>query len=337
MIADEGFWQKGLFGENEDDPVRLCIAGLGRGAGRIIRQRARRRPSARKSPVKDARGPRSCETLLSSLQAALAGEPDGYVTRAALVKGKLPSGSGIYQYIRGLEWARKVHHGLRPGAAADELAAAVKQYGFLSQIKRRVEMWRAIGELMGGREAASGHLVIKTGKPTVQGTVRLPGNHGITADRRASVKLPIIHADATLQLELSQYLFARLELAIDLRLRRRTSDVQVTGEAVGISSLQTSPAGQPEGAGEEKRGCGQAEAAGRDLPGADSRSARLVIYLLAIEDEFKGLNNVEVAHHGAMKRARLLERGRRAVVIGRCCHGRRTWRGWLRRSLASRW
>ena len=28
VIVDEGFWQKGLFGDNENDPVRLCIAGL---------------------------------------------------------------------------------------------------------------------------------------------------------------------------------------------------------------------------------------------------------------------------------------------------------------------
>ena len=66
---------------------------------------------------------------------------------------------------------RKVDHGVKPDATAEQLDDAVKRFGFLAQIKQRVEMWHAVGELLNGTEAATGRLRIET-VTTKEGSIR---------------------------------------------------------------------------------------------------------------------------------------------------------------------
>ena len=108
--------------------------------------------------------------ITGKLQAACAASPDGYVTRERLEAAGLNRGSG-YQRARRLEWLRKVDHGIKPNASAEQLKDAVKRFGFLAQIKQRVEMWHAVGELLDGTEAATGRLRIET-VTTKEGSIR---------------------------------------------------------------------------------------------------------------------------------------------------------------------
>ena len=81
--------------------------------------------------------------------------------------------------------------------------------------------------------------MVKTGEPTAQGTVRYLEIMGRKRIDKKLVRLPIIHADATLQLELSSYYLPKLELAIDLKVAApHLRTTQVTELAVGKSSLQ---------------------------------------------------------------------------------------------------
>ena len=63
----------------------------------------------------------------------------------------------------------------------------------------------------------------------------------------------------------------------------------------------------------------------------------LVITYLAIEKDFEGLNNIEVAHFGAIEGIDRWGDVDVAVIIGRPLLWKTTPRGWRRRSPASRW
>ena len=114
-----------------------------------------------------------------------------------------------------LEWLRTVDHGVKPDATREQLDDAVKKFGFLAQIKQRVEMWHAVGELLNGTEAATGRLRIET-VTTKEGSIRWLYIAGRKRIDKRLMRLPIIYADATLPLELTRYYLPRLELALNL-------------------------------------------------------------------------------------------------------------------------
>ena len=134
-----------------DDRPRLAIGGLNEELKdfpvwiRMVR-------SGKRERVVSEDMTQQLREITGRLQAALTAAPDGYVRRAALEA----AGLGAYRRARAMEWARKVQHGVKPDASPEQLKDAVKKFDFLAQIKRRVEMWSAVGELLNGTEEATG-------------------------------------------------------------------------------------------------------------------------------------------------------------------------------------
>ena len=144
--------------------------------------------------------------LIGQLQHALDQMDDGYVTRQPLVDAGLTA-EDCAAAVK-LEWARKVDHGLRPGAPVERQKQAVKRFGFLAQLPAREAMWKALEDLLDWNDAATGRLWIET-TTTKEGSQRwLRINQRKEIDETLD-NLPTIVADATLPLELDALLPAR--------------------------------------------------------------------------------------------------------------------------------
>jgi len=297
VIIDEAFWEKGLFGEDVKHPIRLNIADLVDELNDYPVNKRVDGPSGRKISVKDEERTAELRALLERLQKALTGKPVGYIRREYLVAVGLDDN---FRRARILEWARKVDLDVRPGDDIDGYKAAAAQHGeFAGSIKRRVDMWRALENFMRGDEEATGWLSIQN-DDTKQGRVKQLEIMGCRPIDPKLRRLPIIHADATLQLELSRYYLPRLKMAIDLKIASPFAwTTQVIGMSVGITSLQPLPAGKRTALEEKRVATKRKRVVGTTRKLIAGRRG-LVIAQLAIEDDFKGLNNVEVAHFGAI-------------------------------------
>ena len=187
----------------------------------------------------------------------------------------------------------------------------VNKFGFMRRIPKRSYMWRALGELIESGDEASGRLEVEMVK-TEDGEQR-----ALRLLRRKPIAeklydLPIIHADATLQLELAQQYLPKLDLVLDLNVRApHMRVVQVVGMPVGKSSLEPKPPGVRRG---KQRGAWtetpeEAEARVARKREALANACRqlmmgrngLIITYKDIEKDFAGIENVEVAHFGAVE------------------------------------
>ena len=301
VVADEGFWQDGITG------TRLAIAGLD--------HELKAFPVRYKGVSEVESWTNDLRKLIQQLQAALKAMPDGYVTRQPLIdaglKPKTIDQDSSCSVARKLEWQRKVETGMSPEASDEEWQEAVKQFGFIGQIPARAAMWRALDDLIAGSDDASGRLILET-STTETGTVRWLRviGHKDIVDKFAD--LPLIHADATLPLDLVRNYLPNLQLACDLDIEApHMRVIQVTGTPVGKAALVPKPPGERKG---KQRGAWTET--GEE---AEERVARkrqrlvnacrhlaqgrrgLVITYKDIEKDFEGIEGVEVAHFGAVE------------------------------------
>ena len=250
--------------------------------------------------------------ITGQLQVALTTMPDGYVQRAPLQAAVL----GAYRRARAMEWLRKVDHGLKPDATPEQLKDAIKRFGFLAQIKQRVEMWHAVGELLNGTEDATGRLRIET-VTTKEGSIRWLYIAGRKRIDRRLMELPIIYADATLPLELTRYYLRRLELALDLVIAEPHGRlVQAIGHPVGKSALQPLPDGKRTPAEEARVARKRASLVDTVRHLTQGRRGLAIVYK-DIEKDFEGIDGVETGHFGAVEGIDRWGAVEAAVIIGR--------------------
>jgi hypothetical protein len=323
VVIDESFWQKGLSGAREDDRPRLAIAGLNEELKdfpvriRIVRNGKRER-------VVSERRTQELRELTGQLQAALTTMPDGYVQRATLEAARI---GHACRWARAMEWLRKVDHGVKPDATPEQRDEAVKRFGFLAQIKQRVEMWHAVGELLNGTEAATGQLRIET-VTTKEGSIRWLYISGRRRIDKRLMRLPIVYADATLPLELTRYYLPQLELKLDLVITEPHGRlIQAIGHPVGKSSLVPKEPGERRGkrSGAWTETPEQAEARVTRKRGNLVEVSRhltqgrrgLVIVYKDIEKDFEGIEGVETGHFGAVEGIDRWGEVKAAVIIGR--------------------
>ena len=200
---------------------------------------------------------------------------------------------------------------MQPDASDEEWQEAVKQFGFIGQMPARAAMWRALDDLIAGSDDATGRLILET-STTETGTVRWLRvlGHKDIAEKFAG--LPLIHADATLPLDLVRNYLPNLKLACDLDVEAPHMRVtQVAGTPVGKAALVPKPPGERKG---KQRGAWTET--GEE---AEERVARkrqrlvdacrhlaqgrrgLIITYKDIEKDFAGIEGVEVAHFGAIE------------------------------------
>ena len=215
-----------------------------------------------------------------------------------------------------MEWLRTVDHGLKPDATPEQLNDAVKRFGFLAQIKQRVEMWRAVGELLNGAEDATGRLRIET-VTTKEGSIRWLYISGRKRIDKRLMRLPIIYADATLPLELTRYYLPRLELALDLVIAEPHGRlVQAIGHPVGKSALQPLPDGKRKPAEEARVARKRASLVDTVRHLTQGRRGLAIVYM-DIEKDFEGIDGVETGHFGAVEGIDRWGNVAVAVIIGR--------------------
>ena len=289
VVIDEAFWQDGL------TDSRLAIGGMDH--------------ELQAFPVREGDNVLADETahlkdLIRLAQKGFSAMPDGYVTRAALIEAGLLPGddyepSSSTTACR-LEWKRKVDVGLRPDATSERRQKALAQFQFMGQIPRRAAMWQALDELLAGDAEATGRLRIET-ITTKEGSVRWLRVIGRDDIDETLAKLPLIHADATLPVELVRHYLPRLDLVLDLEVEASHERItQLVGLPVGKSSLQALAPGQRRD-GEE----GRVSRKRQRLVDAVRHLVRgrrgLVVTYKDIEADFHQVEDVEVAHYNAIE------------------------------------
>ena len=61
-----------------------------------------------------------------------------------------------------MEWARaNINSGLLPNSTHEARKEAVRKYGFLKRIPRRWAMWKALEDLINGKDEASGRVIVQ--------------------------------------------------------------------------------------------------------------------------------------------------------------------------------
>ena len=216
-----------------------------------------------------------------------------------------------------MEWLRKVDHGVKPDATPEQRDDAVKRFGFLAQIKQRVEMWHAVGELLNGTEAATGRLRIET-VTTKEGSIRWLYISGRKRIDKRLMRLPIIYADATLPLELTRYYLPRLELALDLVIAEPHGRlIQAIGHPVGKIGAATASRRQAQAPAEEARVARKRASLVDTVRHLTQGRRGLAIVYKDIEKDFEGIDGVETGHFGAVEGIDRWGDVDAAVIIGR--------------------
>ena len=314
VIIDESFWQKGLSGAREDDRPRLAIAGLNEELKdfpvriRIVRNGKRER-------VVSEQMTRELREITGQLQAALTADAGRLC--AARGAGRRPGSTARLRAGAAMEWLRTVDHGVKPDATPEQRRTRSRRFGFLAQIKRRVEMWRAVGELLNGTEDATGRLRIET-VTTKDGSMQMAVHLGAQTHRQA--------ADAAADHLRRRHAAAGADalLPAQARTRARSRDCRAAraphpGDRA--SGRQDRPA----------TACRWASA----RPAEEARVARkraslvdtvrhltqgrrgLAIVYKDIEKDFEGIDGVETGHFGAVEGIDRWGNVDVAVIIGR--------------------
>ena len=233
VVADEAFWQDALFGTAPKS--RLVISSL---ADELTEAPVRDYSGNKLDPETD-----DLRELIGRLQGAFDQMGDGYVTRQPLVDAGLAAINTIEisscARAGKMEWDRKnIDPGLRPDTSDETRQKVVAKYNFLGRIPKRAAIWRALHDLIEGSEPATGRLKLETVE-TEEGTQRYIRVLGRKEIAEKLIGLPIIHADATLPLELVRHFLPDLKLfcdiAVDAPYMRIT---QVAARGVGKSALQ---------------------------------------------------------------------------------------------------
>jgi hypothetical protein len=223
--------------------------------------------------------------------------PDGRLMRQALIDaGDL---NISYAAAAKLEFKRMVKIELRPDTSADERRSLIEKYKYMRQIRRGARMWKALEEFLNGDQEIAGRLIIETVTEAGVATrhLRVLGKKEI---HETFTRLPLLHGDATMEIELVRHHLPYLTMLQEMNvLAPHERITQIVGLAVGKKILAL-----PDRAAHPAAFVKQQ--ARRD------RLRALVIYLARgrrtlvisqkhVEDVFDDIANVDTAHYGAIE------------------------------------
>ena len=193
VIIDEGFSLKGIL----QDPrqTRMKIDG-------ISDDHLTTYPVRKQGQATSKEDTKELSEISKKLQSTLMQTPEGRLTRQALIDAG--DVNITYGAAAKLEYKRMVKIELRPDTDADERRKLVDQYKYMRQIRRRHRMWKALEEFLNGQEQIAGRLIIET---VTEGGVatrylRVLGKKEI---HETFTALPLLHGDATMELELVRH------------------------------------------------------------------------------------------------------------------------------------
>src|SRR6516165_7783209 len=193
VIIDEGFSLKGI----QQDPrqTRMKIDGISDDDLTTYPVRRQRQAISNEDT-------KLLRDISKKLQSTLMQMPEGRLTRQALIDAG--DVNITYGAAAKLEYKRMVKIELRPDTDADERRKLVEQYKYMRQIRRRHRMWKALEEFLNGQEQIAGRLMIET---VTEGGVatrylRVLGKKEI---HKTFTALPLLHGDATMELDLVRH------------------------------------------------------------------------------------------------------------------------------------
>jgi hypothetical protein len=206
VIIDEGFVQKGLL--HDPRQTRIKIGDLDADLDRY--------------PVRDRHGLLVDDTerlreITQKLQAALMKMPDGRLTRQPLADEYLkglkhsPFGYRLFSDAGKLEYRRMPDDvDLQPDTSAEERRRLVEEHKYRRQILRRARMWKELDRFLNGEDEIAGRLILETVKEGTTETryLRVLGKKEIHS---TVTELPILHGDATLEIDLVRHHLPRIQ------------------------------------------------------------------------------------------------------------------------------
>jgi hypothetical protein len=305
VMIDEGFSLKGIL----QDPrqTRMKIAGL---QDELTAYPVREHGDILKDKTTWLRD------TIERLQTALMQMLNGRLTRQALIDGGFLPESKFYPALFGLddafsgyrpfaqaaklEYMRKVEIDLRPDTVAEDRCRLVEEHKFMRQILRRARMWKALDEFLNDDQEIAGRLILETVTESGVATryLRVLGKKEI---HETFTALPLLHGDATMEIELVRHHLPRLMMLLELDvLAPHERITQIVGLAVGkkILALPADKEKHPEIYAKQQARRDRLRALVIHL----ARGRRtLVICQKHVEPVFADIPNVDTAHYGAIE------------------------------------
>lgn len=287
VIIDEGFSLKGILQDPRQTRMKV---------GEICDVNLTTYPVRKKKEILKE-DTRQLSQLSKKLQAALMQMPDGRLRRQALIAaGEL---NISYAAAAKLEYKRMVKIELRPNTSADERRRLVEQYKYMRQVRRRARMWKTLEEFLNGGQEIAGRLILET---VVENEVaarylRVLGKKEI---HKTFTALPLLHGDATMEIELVRHHLPYLAMLQDFNVAAPYEHItQIIGLAVGKKILALpDEAKHPAAYAKQQARRDRLRALVIHL----ARERRtLVICQKHVEDVFDDISNVDSAHFGAIE------------------------------------
>jgi hypothetical protein len=289
VIIDEQSWQRaGLSYKGQ-----LAVEGLG--------YELKEFPVLDHAGNVDADATAHLSDLISRLQIALRNAPEGYLSKQHLLDaGLLPSTKyedGSCKRAVKYEWARKVEIDLRPDDSQETRNDIAERNRFQGQIKSRAAMWRALDELLSGEHETTGRLYLLTDTSDA-GSVRYINVRRRKELHKDVLALPIVHMDATLDIEIVRYFMPRAELVLDIEVEApHQRIVQVVGKSTAKTALKPGDRSDDE---EQRIANFRQNLVDLVRLATIGGQRGLVITYEVIEPSFKTIGNVDTGHFNAI-------------------------------------
>lgn len=287
VIIDESFSLKGILQDPRQTRMKM---------GEICDVNLTTYP-VRKKDESSKEDTKQLGEISKKLQAALIQMPDGRLMRQALIDaGDL---NISYAAAAKLEYKRMVKIELRPDTSADERCRLVEQYKYMRQMRRRAWMWTALEEFLNGNQEIAGRLILET--VTENGVaVRYLRVLGKKEIHETFTRLPLLHGDATMEIELVRHHLPYLTMLQEINVAAPHERItQIIGLAVGKKILALpDEAKHPAVYAKQQARRDRLRALVIHL----ARGRRtLVISQKHVEDVFNDIPHVDSAHYGAIE------------------------------------
>lgn len=215
------------------------------------------------------------------------------------------------------EWKRKINTRILPGMTSADIRAVAEKDAIAinSEIRRLAMMWKVLSKLNDptNHEALDSRLRLEKGKPNDRGhyTTTLHMNFLKSFDERILGK-PILYLDATPVLSVARVFMPELEVIGDICAEAPNMKVMQVRGGFGSTSLIGNRKDGSKQLKTKQNRLDQFKKVLSELPGK-----KLVITYEGYEQNFQGLDDVEVAHFNATRGVNTYATVDHLLIIGR--------------------
>ncbi|OYV68199.1 MAG: hypothetical protein B7Z67_14130, partial [Acidiphilium sp. 21-60-14] len=289
VVVDEGFWQRGVPKVAE---ISLSSLVSDVSVANVLQNK-----------TVDLRGTKKLIDFCSIIERAAKTTADNEFLSAASIKGRMSVDDA--QAAAKLEWARKVNvdSKLKPNMGTQQRKKVLEEAALNPTLSRRSAMWVAIEAMLSDLEEGR---LLKASQRSSSGSqtkINLYNRHKIHQDIAC---LPILHLDATLEMDLVNVFLPHMKLKTSLRaatphqhitqvLSTRSKDGFPTG---GFGKTSMLPSGND--VNEDSRRDRRIGTIRNFIKQKVDNGTGLVITYMDMANQFAGIPGVDVAHFNAI-------------------------------------